>query len=314
MPLAHPAKGLPLKPLLLVLAATMAGYAIVLMLFGEGRTWATVARLWSLTGLQAAALCVLNYVLRGLRWRMWMAHYQRPLGVAEGLRLYLASYTFTPTPGNIGEAARGLLLARNPLSAAQSLALFLAERLADLLCLLLLCLPLAGWLLGLLPARAVSASLTWVVCGLLALLLAGLVLAWAWRRWRHKLAGGSLLEAWHCLALQPVRWFVMTLLAWAAQGLAVWLLCRAGGLDLPVLQACGIYALAMVGGALSFLPAGLGGTEALLSALLMLQGAGAAQALGLTLLVRLLTLGLAVAIGALALVYSAFIRRDISFH
>jgi uncharacterized membrane protein YbhN (UPF0104 family) len=52
--------------------------------------------------------------------------------------------------------------------------------------------------------------------------------------------------------------------------------------------------------------------EALLTGLLVLHGAGAAQALGITVLVRVLTLWLAVAIGALALVYSAAIR-DISF-
>jgi uncharacterized membrane protein YbhN (UPF0104 family) len=79
-----------------------------------------------------------------------------------------------------------------------------------------------------------------------------------------------------------------------------------------MLQAAGFYAVAMVGGALSLLPAGLGGMEALLTGLLVLHGAGAAQALGITVLVRVLTLWLAVAIGALALVYSAAIR-DISF-
>ena len=66
--------------------------------------------------------------------------------LAAGLRLYLAGYTFTPTPGNVGEAARGLLLARQPLGAADSLAIFGAERLADLLALVLLALPGLWWL------------------------------------------------------------------------------------------------------------------------------------------------------------------------
>jgi uncharacterized membrane protein YbhN (UPF0104 family) len=69
----------------------------------------------------------------------------------------------------------------------------------------------------------------------------------------------------------------------------------------------------MVGGALSALPAGLGGTEALLVGLLVGQGATAGAAIGLTVLVRLLTLWLAVALGLLALLYSAGIRKDISF-
>jgi uncharacterized membrane protein YbhN (UPF0104 family) len=183
---------------------------------------------------------------------------------------------------------------------------------ADLLCLLLLCLPLLGLLLEWVPGHE-GDLLHWVAWAAAALVLAAGLLAVAWRRWRHRWDGSSVQAAWQCLAWQPLRWFSLTLVAWAAQGWAVWLLCSAAGLDLTALRASAIYATAMVGGALSFLPAGLGGTEALLSGLLILQGATTAQALGITVLVRLLTLGLAVAIGALALVYSAVIRRDISF-
>ena len=71
--------------------------------------------------------------------------------------------------------------------------------------------------------------------------------------------------------------------------------------------------LAMVGGALSALPAGLGGTEAVLVALLVGQGAAVGTAVALTVLVRLLTLWLAVALGLLALLYSVAIRKDIRF-
>lgn len=305
-PPARPAPRLPLKPLLLVLGMAATAYAVALAFFGEGSALATLQRLGSLVGLQAAALCLLNYLLRGLRWRMWMARYGRALGLAEGLRLYLAGYTFTPTPGNIGEAARGLMLARHPLSAAQSLAIFGAERLADLLCLLLMCLPVAWWLAALGGPVADRVALG---SGFAALAL--LVLLFVFRR-RLLLRLSWLRDAWQCLATRPHVWLALTGVAWAAQGLAVWLLCRDAGLSIGMLQAAGFYAVAMVGGALSLLPAGLGGMEALLTGLLVLHGAGAAQALGITVLVRVLTLWLAVAIGALALVYSAAIH-DISF-
>ncbi len=286
------------------MAAT--AYAVALAVFGEGSAVATLQRLGSLAGLQAAALCLLNYLLRGLRWRMWMAHYGRAFGVAEGLRLYLAGYTFTPTPGNLGEAARGLMLARRPLGMAQSLAIFGAERLADLLCLLLMCLPVVWWLAALGGPVAYRLALG---SGVAALVL--LVFLFVFRR-RLLLRLPWLQDAWRCLATRPAVWLALTGVAWAAQGLAVWLLCREAGLSIGMLHAAGFYAVAMVGGALSLLPAGLGGMEALLTGLLVLHGAGAAQALGITVLVRVLTLWLAVAIGALALVYSAAIR-DISF-
>ena len=308
---ARPAPRLPLKPLLLVLGAATTAYALALLAFGDGSPLATLQRLGSLAGLQAAALCLLNYLLRGLRWRLWMAHYQRPLGLFEALRLYLAGYTFTPTPGNIGEAARGLMLARHPLSASQSLAIFGAERLADLLCLLLMSVPVLGWLAARAWPVAAPGPMWWL--GLVA--LAGLVLLALFLKFRQgRLPRFAWLrDAWRCLATRPLVWLGLTGVAWAAQGLAVWLLCRDAGLLIAPLQAAGFYAVAMVGGALSMLPAGLGGMEALLTGLLMAQGASAALALSITVQVRLLTLWLAVAIGVLALVYSAAIRREISF-
>ncbi len=316
MSAAGPAPGrLPFKRLLLVIGVVATLYAAALLIWGD-KPGASLALLWSWTGLQAAALCLLNYLLRGLRWRLWMAHYGRHFGWLEGLRLYLAGYAFTPSPGNVGEAVRGLMLARQPLGAAQSLAIFGAERLADLLCLLLLCLPAVAWLLQLGAVQSLVHSASSQVLGLLgfALLLA-LALAGALVYYRARLLQRFvwLHEAWRCLALRPLVWLALTLLAWAAQGVAVWLICRAMALELSLPTATGFYALAMVAGALSALPAGLGGTEAVLTGLLVTHGTLPAAALSITLLVRLLTLWLAVAIGVLALLYSAAIRKDIRF-
>lgn len=297
--------------MLLLLGVVGTLYAAVLLLWGDSPA-TSLAPLGSWVGLQVAALCGLNYVLRGWRWRGWMAHYGRRFGRWQGLRLYLAGYAFTPTPGNVGEAVRGLMLAHRPLSTAQSLAIFGAERLADLLCLLLLCVPALVWVTGqgLLPsapswlgtALFVLAGLAFLVAGVLLVFRARLMARVVW-----------LAEAWACLTRRPANWLGLTLLAWAAQGVAVWLLCRAMGLDLPLLLAAGFYALAMVAGALSVLPAGLGGTEAALTALLAAYGASAAMALTITVLARLLTLWLAVALGVLSLVYSAAIPKDIRF-
>lgn len=300
-----------LKPLLLVLGAAATVYALALVLGGEQSVADVGQALISPAGLVAALLCLLNYLLRGLRWRAWMSHFERPLGVGEGLRIYLAGYTFTPTPGNVGEAVRGLLLTRQPLGAMQSVAIFGAERLADLLALVLLSLPALAWVLThLLPGQNWLALAGVITLAALVSLAAAVVFL---RRRPHLLGRfGWLQQAWACLSQRPLRWMALSLIAWAAQGLAMWLICRelAHAID-PVL-ASGFYALAMIGGALSLLPAGLGGMEAILSALLVGHGAALGAALGITVLVRLLTLWLAVLIGAIALLYSALIRKDIS--
>lgn len=304
---------LPIKKLLLVLGAVSTAYAAALFVWGgqPGALLASLSVLWSGAGLQAALLCLLNYVLRGMRWRLWMAHYGRRFQWLEGLRLYLAGYAFTPTPGNVGEAVRGLMLARQPLSTPQSLAIFGAERLADLLCLLLLCLPAVWWVLRH-GDLALPGPLVLGLAGggaMVAMLLFG-----ATFRYRARLRQRFewLQEAWTCLSMRPFTWFALTLVAWAAQGTAVWLLCRALQVHLQLLTAIGFYAVAMVAGALSALPAGLGSTEAVLAGLLALQSASSGQALVITVLARLLTLWLAVAIGLATLFYSAAIVKDIT--
>ena len=301
----------PVKRLLLALGLAATAYALALLVWGGGRG-VSMSVLWSAASAQAAGLCLASYLLRGARWRFWMAHYGRHFGWAEGLRLYLAGYTFTPTPGNVGEAMRGVLLAHKPLPLLQSLAIFGAERLADLLCLLLLCLPAVWWL----AMHSVLGSTAVWMMGLAALVLFvfAVLAVVAWRnRQRLLLRLGWLKEAWACLSARPLVWFGLTLSAWAAQGVAMWLICRALDVDMPVLTAIGFYAVAMVAGALSALPAGLGGMELALTGLLVAYSADTAQALTITVLTRLLTLWLAVGIGVLALVYSALIRKDIRF-
>ena len=112
----------------------------------------------------------------------------------------------------------------------------------------------------------------------------------------------------------PLQWLGLTVLAWLAQGVAVWLVCAQQGLHVHWLLASGVYALSMVGGAVSMLPAGLGGTEAIMTGLLLWVAQDStpaftlAQAVVITLVVRLLTLWLAVALGLLTLLYSAWRR------
>ncbi len=261
------------------------------------------AGLCSSDGALAAVLCLLSYLLRGQRWRLWVDSCGHPVGWRHGLRVYLAGYSLTPTPGNIGEAARGLLMRPAPLPAATSVAVFAAERLQDLLGLLLLALPALLWS----PfdlSRAIVLGL-----GLLTAALLGLTTqpcAWQWGlRWvplkLQQVLG--LAQAQQCLQHRPALTWTLTVLAWSAQGLAVWILCRHHGLSVDVVQATSWYAVSMVAGALTTLPAGLGGTEASLMALLTQQGIGTSLALMLTMQVRLVTLWLAVAIGLVALVY-----------
>ena len=72
-------------------------------------------------------------------------------------------------------------------------------------------------------------------------------------------------------------------------------------MNLEPLQAIGIYAVAtLTGVAAVFLPAGIGGMEAVMTTLLVSRGASVSDALIATLLCRLATLWFAVLIGLAA--------------
>ena len=287
----------------LVALVVLGLYQGVWQWWGDPQAPSVWSGLLSSDGAIAAALCLVSYALRGQRWRVWVAACGHPTGWRRGLRVYLAGYSLTPTPGNLGEAARGLLMRPDPLPPSTSVAVFAAERLQDLLALVLLALPALMWSPFGLPWQALL-----VLCPLvLAMLwLSTQTRAWQWglrlipMKVKHVL---GLEQAQQCLQHRPALTWSLTLLAWSAQGLAVWLMCRHNGLSVDVLQATSWYALSMVAGALTTLPAGLGGTEASLVGLLTQQGASTALALLLTMQVRLLTLWLAVSVGLLALVY-----------
>jgi uncharacterized protein (TIRG00374 family) len=68
----------------------------------------------------------------------------------------------------------------------------------------------------------------------------------------------------------------------------------------PATTAAFIYAFAMLAGAVSFLPGGLGGAEAAMLAILEIVGVGHATAVAATLLLRLTTLWFAVGLGIVA--------------
>ncbi|RMN59810.1 hypothetical protein ALQ56_200272 [Pseudomonas syringae pv. papulans] len=73
------------------------------------------------------------------------------------------------------------------------------------------------------------------------------------------------------------------------------------GAQIPLTFAVFTYALAMLAGALSFMPGGLGSAEAVMVRLLMFKGMPGADAIAATLLIRLATLWFVVAIGAVML-------------
>jgi uncharacterized protein (TIRG00374 family) len=90
-------------------------------------------------------------------------------------------------------------------------------------------------------------------------------------------------------------------LSWGLEGLSLyWIAQEVGVVGVRLETGIGIYAMAVLAGALSFLPGGLGGTEAVMGVLLVAFGADGASAVAITLLCRIATLWFAVALGGVA--------------
>jgi len=92
----------------------------------------------------------------------------------------------------------------------------------------------------------------------------------------------------------------MGMLAWRLDGVSLYLITREVGVPITFAAGIGVYAIAVLARALSFLPGGLGSTEAVMGVLLVAFGANGAVAVAITLLCRIATLWFAVALGGLA--------------
>ncbi|MCB1778072.1 MAG: flippase-like domain-containing protein [Candidatus Competibacteraceae bacterium] len=251
------------------------------------------------------ALSLLNYLLRFWRWQRYMAVFGHALPIWRHFLYYLAGFTLTVTPGKAGEAVRSLYLHQHGVTYAQSLAALFVERLLDVLAMSLLALLI-------LLARPEYAGLV-VVAWILTLGLGGLVtrpgLPQRLRDWAPHHRYGPQLERLARLLdsaaalLQPGYLLLglgLGVLSWGLEGLALYWIAQDIGVGISLATGLGVYAIAVLGGALSFLPGGLGGTEAVMGVLLIAFGADGASAVAITLLCRIATLWFAVALGGIA--------------
>jgi uncharacterized protein (TIRG00374 family) len=270
---------------------------------------APVLRAWDLIAL-AAVFSLLNYVLRIVRWRSYLARLGHPLGLRFAALTFIAGFAYTLSPGKVGEMVRGRYYLPLGVPLSRTAAAFFAERLLDLLAMVVLAaLMFAG-----------SAQYRGAILGA-AILVVGALIVFAlvpWNRVTARLGAANripavlrkaLLGISSALAstkplLRPapmVFGFAIGLVAWGLEGVGLNVLAgMLPGVHLDVPTAVGIYAVAVLVGGLSFLPGGLGSTEAVMTALLVTHGFALSDSILLTLACRFVTLWLAVCLGWIA--------------
>jgi uncharacterized protein (TIRG00374 family) len=263
-----------------------------------------------------------NYAVRFERWRTFLMRLGHELPFWRHLLYYLSGFAFTVSPAKAGEAVRSLYLRGYGVTYSQSIAALFVERLQDLLAMVVL----ASLIVSERPAYRP------LVAGALTLVLA---LAWCAtikavpdviERFSQRLrrprvarllhAAANLLHSSRAL-LQPrllILGAMAGMVSWGSEGLGFYLICQGLHIQVAVLTALGIYALAVLAGtAAFFLPAGLGGMELVMTTLLVAQGAPLRSALIATLLCRIATLWFAVIIGMIAAVTVELRPRSLGF-
>jgi len=253
----------------------------------------------------AIGLATANYMLRFVRWQLYLKMQDVHVPVASSAVVFGAGLSLSITPAKLGELVKSYLLREmHDIPAPRTAPIVVAERVSDLIA--LLCLAVVG-------VAAFGVDPTFVIAAGVLIAIGLVLLAWprptralidlATRPAKLRRLREPLHESLgHLSSLcRPGPLALATLIAipaWGCECVGFALICDAfpgAHVDLPLAMV--IYAGTTIAGALSFLPGGLGVTEGAMTLALVRWNLDRATAVAATLLTRLATLWFAVLLG-----------------
>ena len=296
------ASRIPVRSISLAIVVTVVMYVGMATLADWEAFGAAVSALPGLLWAQVVVLSLVSYLLRFSRWHHFIVALGHKVPIFRNLEIYLAAFALTLTPGKAGETIRSVYLHPYGVSYPHSIGAFVSERLLDLVA------------VGALASMAVSMfpeQRLWMFAAIACIVIVTLLLRLIGRR-----AAGSSVAGHAANLVATVRFLLsgrraavavpLSLLAWMAQGVSLYLIVHALGYELTASTVVAIYSLSILAGAASFIPGGLGATEAAIVLLLSAAGVGQTDAIIASLISRSLTLWLAVGIGVVAMTRAAF--------
>ena len=259
---------------------------------------------WKLALL--CALAGLHYLIRASRWHLIVRAHGVQNPWLNNILHYFGGLAMIVTPARLGELVRLRWLRRDTGGPIRGLLpIAIADRAIELASLLVL-------LLGALAFSSLGSGAVWLLvvtgCAIVIalchpVLLERLLMA-LWHALRHRAMRGfaktrralrELAKIMTPSVMLPV--LCIGTLGWGLEAIAFWMLLIWLETPLPFTAAAAIFLTAILAGALSGLPGGLGGTEATGVGLLILQGIAAEQAVIAILIIRVATLWFAIFIG-----------------
>lgn len=260
-----------------------------------------VSAIHLVSGATWLAVLTLSFVNYGLRFWRWVLSVNSLTSVRiplpDHFSCYMAGFAFTATPGKVGEVARSLFLEQRGIPRSISVSVFIFERSFDLLAIAILAL----FMLARFP------ELTFWAMAIGALFCIGfLIMQWKGNLLLQRIFFKPTLQPFKKYLIEifsfrsSVRGLCIGLLSWTLEGVGLYCVLQVMHADVNLWLALGIYGAAVLAGALSFIPGGIGGTEAVMAGALVACGVSLPVAVAATLVCRIATLWFAVGIGFLA--------------
>ena len=254
-------------------------------------------------------LPLLNYSIRFQKWQYFLHRIGENIPVKESLLIFIAGFSMTVSPGKMGELLKcSLLKKRHNIPVEKTSPIVVAERLTDLISMVILA------LIGALLVRS-RIALPAAAAGALFVAMAMVVLlnSWAWdlfSRIAHKIpflgkrkhlfddfrdASVKLLDVKSLAVSVPIG-----MVSWGIEALVLCVVAASMGYSLPAGVALLSHSAGSVAGAISMIPGGLGLTELTIDGILC-DYLPSATATVTTLLMRFATLWFSVILGVGAL-------------
>jgi len=253
-------------------------------------------------------LASLNYVLRYVRWQMYLRSLDIFIGSWKSFQIFMAGLSMTVTPGKMGEALKAQFLkdaTTRPWS--KGIPVVFAERLTDLMGVVVL----TALGVSVLPVGGLAALLGMGICIFLVAIvvrpkLYNGAVGLLGKLPRMSEAAARLLEmranASRLMTLRlSLTALIISCLAWFSECMALYVAVAPIQAGISGLRATFIYALSTLAGALSMLPGGLLISEGSMAGMLVLFGLDRSEAVSVTVIVRLCTLWFAVFLGMIFL-------------
>lgn len=252
----------------------------------------------------AVLITFLHILVRMARWH----YYLRVVGVKADLKttslIFMAGFSMLMIPGRIGELAKSLFLKQKAdVQIRTSAPVVITERILDVMSVLFL----GIWGLIFIPFGWVVILVTLAGLAVLSVILAsprGLAMVVKLpllSRWAVVLVdSGQTFQKLYNVKVLTIG-FILGTFAWFLNGVSFWLVLQGFQAQVQVPAAVSIFSASTLLGSITMLPGGLISTEGSLLAMLSRVGLGGTTATAAILIIRVITLWMAVLIGFVAL-------------